>query len=320
MVGMSSILWRAAALLLSAILAVPVAAAPSVYPTGTTIYDPARTWSGFTVLTLLGTQAVVVIDMNGREVKRWDGFNNVAGGPARVLPGGVVIAANGAHPPHQESLEIVARDYDGKVLWRFDHSDEITQRTGEQRWSARQHHDWQRADFPGGYYSPDANPAATGGHTLLLTHSDRVQPAIADAPLEDDRLIEIDARGRVVWTWYASDHVDAFGFDSRARSAMRAAAAGPARGPTGGQAAGAPARGTFDWLHINSATWVGPNRWFDAGDERFAPDNVIVSSRQASFIAIVAHSGEIVWQLGPDFGRSPELRAIGQIIAQHHAH
>ena len=60
--------------------------AQSVYPTGTTIYDPERAWNGFTVLSLLDTQAVIVIDMNGNVVKRWEGFDISAGGPARVFP------------------------------------------------------------------------------------------------------------------------------------------------------------------------------------------------------------------------------------------
>ena len=81
----------------------------SVYPTGTTIYDPSQTWNGFTVLSPLRTQAVIVIDMNGNVVKQWDGFVNSAGGPARVLPDGVVMGANGSHAPHQESLELVGR-------------------------------------------------------------------------------------------------------------------------------------------------------------------------------------------------------------------
>ena len=41
------------------------------------------------VLSPLGTPAVVVIDMNGSVVKQWDGYNHSAGGPARVLPGGI---------------------------------------------------------------------------------------------------------------------------------------------------------------------------------------------------------------------------------------
>ena len=290
---------------LAAALAV---AAPSVYPTGTTIYEPARAWSGYTVLSLLQTRAVVVIDMNGNVVKRWEGFNNSAGGPARVLPGGVVVAAQGAHPPHQESLELVQQDFAGNVQWRFGRGEEITTREGQKVWSARQHHDWQREDFPAGYYSPDATPATTGGKMLLLTHANRMQPEVADVMLEDDRIIEIDADGTVLWEWFASDHLGEYGFDDRALAAIKSAADFSAQ------------RGSYDVLHINSATYVGPNRWFDAGDARFAPNNVIISSRQASFIAIVARDGSIVWRLGPDFSESEELRKIRQIIGQHHAH
>jgi arylsulfotransferase ASST len=98
------------------------------------------------------------------------------------------------------------------------------------------------------------------------------------------------------------------GFAPDARSAIKAARAFN------------EARGSFDWLHINSATYVGPNRWFDQGDKRFAPNNVIISSREASLLAIVGRDGSIVWRLGPDFNQSKELRAIRQIIGQHHAH
>jgi hypothetical protein len=283
-------------------------ASPTVYPTGTTIYDPARTWSGFTVISALGTQAVLVIDMNGHLVKRWDDYNNSAGGPARVLPGGVVIAAAGARPPHQESLEIIERDFEGKVLWQFGHNVQVPAADATNIWSLRQHHDWQRADFPGGYYSPDATPAATGAKTLILTHVSKLRPDIADVTLEDDRLIEVTPDGKIDWEWSAADHIGEFGFSAAARAAIKASP-----GPNA-------ARNGFDWLHTNAATYVGPNHWFDAGDMRFAPDNVLISSRQASLLAIVARNGSIVWQLGPDFSQTKPLQAIGQIIGQHNAH
>jgi hypothetical protein len=291
------------ALLVAAALA---AAAPTVYPTGTTLYEPAKAWNGYTVLSILDTPKAVVIDMNGRVVKEWADYNVSAGGPARVLPGGVVIATAGANPPHQEALALVARDFDGHELWRFDHNVQITPRDGEKVWSARVHHDWQRADFPAGYYSPSYTPKATGGSTLLLTHIETHNDAVAPVALEDDRLIEVDADGHITWEWKISDHLDAFRLDAGARAAIRSGATG--------------ARGTFDALHINSATFVGPNHWFDAGDARFAPENVIISSRQASFIAIIARDGKVAWQIGPDFSRSKEEQAIGQIIGQHHAH
>ena len=124
------------------------------------------------MLSPLATQAVLVIDMNGNVVKRWDDFNNSAGGPARVLPGGGVIAASGARPPYQESLELVQRDFDGNVVWSFDRSEQIELRDGGTVWSSRQHHDWQREDFPAGYYSPESTPATTGSNTLILTHTE----------------------------------------------------------------------------------------------------------------------------------------------------
>jgi hypothetical protein len=288
--------------------AIALTSAQTVYPTGTTIYDPDRAWNGYTVLSPLQTQAVLVIDMNGTVAKRWDGFNNSAGGPARVLPGGVVVAAGGARPPYQESLELIQRDFAGNVVWRFSRNEQITTRDGMTIWSARQHHDWQRESLPAGYYSPESTPAIEGGTTLILTHTNRTQSNVADVVLEDDRLIEVSWNGDIIWEWVASDHIGELGFAADARNAIKAAAAFN------------KARGSFDWLHINSATYVGPNRWFDQGDARFAPNNVIVSSREASLLAIVARDGRIVWRLGPDFSESPELRAIRQIIGQHHAH
>jgi hypothetical protein len=298
----------------SAVLAFAAAivlAGPSVYPTGTTIYDPARAWNGYTVLSPLGTPAAIVIDMNGNIVKQWNGYVSSAGGPARVLPGGVIVAAAGANPPRQESLELVQRDFEGNVVWRFDHNEQIDMREGQTKeaktiWASRQHHDWQREDFPAGYYSPDATPGVQHSNTLVLTHTNHIRPKVAPGVmLEDDRIIEVSWEGKILWEWVASDHIDEFHLDDDARKAIAAAPAG---------------RGEFDWLHVNSAAYVGPNHWFDEGDKRFAPTNLIISSRQASFIAVVARDGSIVWQLGPDFSASPELRAIRQIIGQHNAH
>jgi uncharacterized protein YuzE len=281
--------------------------APTVYPTGTTIYDPERSWSGFTVLSPLGEEAAIVIDMNGNVVKSWEGYRNSAGGPVRILPGGQVIAAVGANPPKQESLELVQKDFDGNVVWRFNRNRQIETSDGTTIWSARQHHDWQRENFPAGYYSPDFEPAAEGSNTLLLTHTTHSLPQVTESRLlDDDRLIEVNWDGEIIWEWTAGEHIDAFGFSEGAREAIASA---PGFG-----------RGEFDWIHINSAHYLGPNRYFDAGDQRFAPNNVIISSRQASLVSIVDRDGSIVWQLGPDFSATEEEQGIGQIIGQHHAH
>ena len=64
---------------------------------------------------------------------------------------------------------------------------------------------------------------------------------------------------------------------------------------------------------------LGPNKWYDAGDERFHPDNIIVDGREANIIFIISKAtGKITWKIGPDYDTSPELKAIGWIIGQHH--
>jgi hypothetical protein len=62
-------------------------------------------------------------------------------------------------------------------------------------------------------------------------------------------------------------------------------------------------------------------RAHDAGDERFHPDNVIWSSREANIMAIVSRStGKLVWTLGPRFDATEALIKLGWIIGQHHVH
>jgi hypothetical protein len=72
---------------------------------------------------------------------------------------------------------------------------------------------------------------------------------------------------------------------------------------------------------MNSMSLLGPNKWFDQGDERFHPDNIVWCGRNTNIIAITdKKTGKIVWQVGPDFTATQELRKLRQIVGQHHAH
>ena len=79
--------------------------------------------------------------------------------------------------------------------------------------------------------------------------------------------------------------------------------------------------GVGDYLHVNCMSYLGPNKWYEHGDMRFKPDNVIFDCREANILAILdKESGKIVWKIGPDFNATPELRKLGWIIGQHHFH
>ena len=65
---------------------------------------------------------------------------------------------------------------------------------------------------------------------------------------------------------------------------------------------------------------MGPTQWYDAGDERFTPENLLFSSRVANIIGIINREGNIVWRMGPDYTQSAALKELGQIIGQHNPH
>ncbi len=289
-------------------LAAAVYAVPSVYPTGTTIYDPDRAWNGYTVFIAPEEVGAIVVDMNGNTVKHWEGYHGGAGGPARILPGGYVLAAGPTRPPHQESNALIQMDFEGNVVWQFDRLEQVPAPDGETIWTARQHHDWQREGLHAGYYSPEHATVAEGGRTLVLVHMNHTLPNVSPNVLEDDRIIEISADGEILWDWNFGEHIDELGFSDRARELLLEE-----------RDLGNSTRG-FDWMHVNSATWLGPNRMYDAGDERFHPDNIIISSRYANLTAIIARDGSIPWRLGPDYSETEGGREIGQVQGQHNPH
>ena len=164
-----------------------------------------------------------------------------------------------------------------------------------------------------GYYVPGSDPKTNSGNTLILAHKNVHVPAISDKMLLDDVIYEVDWDGDIVWEWKVSDHFEELGFDAIARNLMY-------RDPNYYTGFG-NSHIAGDWVHTNSMSVLGPNKWYDAGDKRFHPDNIIIDCRDANIILIIEKAtGNIVWKIGPYFDQTPELRKLGWIIGQHHAH
>lgn len=157
---------------------------PTVYPTGVTVYDPERSYSGYTIFQAASVGALL-IDMNGREVQLWKGLQ---GFPNKLLPGGQVFGSTGERNPRhgaQDQLDLVQVDWDGRVVWRFDQLEHVTDPGETPRWMARQHHDYQREGNPVGYYALGQDPLTDRGNTLVLVHENVRDPRISERPLLD---------------------------------------------------------------------------------------------------------------------------------------
>ena len=260
-----------------------------------------------------GSDPIVLIDLDGNVVHEW----KMGAHPLIVLPGGTLIGSSrprlGKDPlvaergaDYVEAIELGQETWDGKLEWSFSNWDD----GGTGVMMCRQDDDYQREGNPVGYYAP-GQEFVKHGNTLILAHRNRVIPEISDKILQDDVIYEIDWNGKLVgFPWYMGDHFDEFGLDKAAKEALY-------QNPHYKDSTG-----FGDYLHTTSMSWLGKNHWYDkTGDERFNPENIIVSARYACFVAIIDRkTGNFVWKVGPDFSKGSPEHKLGQFIGQHHAH
>lgn len=283
---------------------------PTVFPTGTTIYDPEKCQSGYTLFSG-EMKGAILVDMNGEIVRHWKEFQ---GFPNKMIKGGHLFGSLGTRDTdaaYQDFEDVTEVDWDGNVEWSFNHNQLVTDPDTGEHWVARQHHDYQIEGNPVGYAVPGQESTQDFNKVLILTHNDVAKPKISPQLLLEDRLIEVDREGNLLWEWNMLDHFNEFNMSEAQKNVMYR---DPNTQPTGESGEG-------DIFHVNCASYLGPNHWFDEGDERFAPDNIIMDSREANIMWIVSReSGKVVWQIGPDYTQTREMRVFGTLVGPHHSH
>ncbi|MES2262407.1 MAG: aryl-sulfate sulfotransferase [Pseudomonadota bacterium] len=299
------------ALAIAAVLATTAAmAGSSVFPTGVTRYDPAKAYNSYVVFSGQDKKTHL-IDMNGNEVHQWanEGFPPVLLDPA--LTGGKrgnILLQLGNQPGVSSgnglgNKSIGELDWQGNVVWQWGataqqdaYAAPQLQTAAVPGGAAKQHHDWRRLP---------------NGNTLVLANLVHSVSGFKAAQVLDDVIYEVTPSGSIAWKWVASEHLEEFGFSADALKLVRGAE------PRGGSAA-------VDYLHVNNMSVLGPNKWYEQGDKRFHPDNILIDSREANFIVIIdKQTGKVVWNLGPDYPaiQSSKLpRPVDQIIGLHDAH
>jgi hypothetical protein len=253
--------------------------------------------NGYTLI-CPGSGPAFLIDMNKSVIHTW----SLHGFPAKMLPGGSIIGDLEGNDM-DEYRYIAQEDWQGNIVWEY------------HNWSggwARQHHDFEREGNPVGYYAPGQD-FVENGTTLVLARSTLINRSInLIMPLDDDVIYEVDWRGNLTgFVWHANEHYKEMGFSIWARLGILH------------QVLPYLFRSTFQgWLHMNTISELGKNHWYDEGDSRFNPRNIILDSRQASFMAIIDRdTGKIVWRIGPDYSKNTEIgKKIGPIIGMHNAH
>ena len=264
----------------------------SVFPTGTTIYYPEKCYNSLILYDGRNGRSFL-IDMGGNLVHSWP----YTGFPVEMIDPKINNGLRG-HILCQKESEVYSCetllivDWDANIVWEW----------GKKApgGAARQNHDL--APLP-------------NGNILLVAFLLSSIPEVSDKPVNDQIFYEVTRDGEIVWKWISSEHIDEFGFTDKKKALLFSDKMRP--------------RSSI--FVINDMAPLGSNKWFNSGDERFHPDNIMIDSREGSFIAIIEKkTGKIVWQMGPDYPGSYDHskrsftgslpRPVDAISGQHDAH
>ncbi len=257
----------------------------SVYPIGTTLYQPQKCSGGHTIL--WSGRRVVLIDMNGRTVNEWHARSDVTEASvdrARLLGNGNVLVQRGGMMSEDGVLEEIA--WDGEIAWRW-----IPEGQVPHSLLLGPHHDVFR--------KPDGNTLTICREAVPDEHLAGIRdPRFQGQTIYGDAIVEVSPAGEVVWLWHAYEHLD---LNHDRILASPEWFAGPHNSTV------------CDWTHVNTVQALPENRWFNAGDERFRPGNVLISPRNLDTVYLIdRESSHVVWEYTGDY--------FGGLSGQHEPH
>ena len=160
---------------------------------------------------------------------------------------------------------ILEYDWDGNVVWKYAPP------------PGKPHHDLRRLP---------------NGNTLVLTYvtvpkeymkvvKDIESPWFGTLKrkkikLRGDGILEVTPKGEIVWEWNAHEHLDLNKFS--------------------------PICGLTDWTHGNTVFPLPENKWYDAGDKRFKPGNIMYNPRNLDEVYIIdKDTKEVVWRFNHNY-------------------
>ncbi|MCB9030642.1 MAG: aryl-sulfate sulfotransferase [Deltaproteobacteria bacterium] len=238
---------------------------------GISVYNQALSFPGLTLIAENGSAEVKLINQLGETKHKW----NVDVERARLLPNCNLLVIHGSKWGLQNEpwmhLRSKVREYSwsGEVVW-------------EHKIPQRPHHDIQRLE---------------NGNTLVITRArvpteyrtNITDPVRLDARILTDGIEEISPSGEIVWEWKFYETFDA-----------NRCGAGPCK-PSGLTPPPGAKRVTFDWTHLNTVQPLPENKWYDSGDARFKPGNLVIIARNWSTIFILdKETKQAVWEYRGD--------------------
>ena len=200
-------------------------------PTELRFWDKAKAFNGYTLFGTRGTS--YLIDMEGRVLHTWPIGTN-----PRLLDNGNLLDALRDDPSGFPGFREL--DWEGKAVWEY----------VEKREGYAPHHDWvrifnKRLNAPTTLYI--ANKALSQQQAIAAGADPRKGPYDG---VQMDAIVEVDAKGNVVWEWWFFDHVIQDLDPSKENYAGKGETVADYPGKININLPGRPLR--RDWLHCNA--------------------------------------------------------------------
>lgn len=257
----------------------------TVYPTGTTIYNPDACASGYTIY--WQSNVVYLIDMNGTSINEWHietDSNPASVDRARLLENGDVLVQRGGMMSTDGLLQQYSWDH--TLVWEW-----IPENIIPHHNLLGPHHDVFR--------KPDGGTLAICRERVPDSYLANLRdPGWRNQVIYGDAIVEVDSLGKVVWLWHSHEHLD---LNHRRLLASEQWPPGKYNSTV------------CDWTHVNTVQAIPENRHFDSGDDRFRPGNVLISPRQLDTVYIIDHdTHNVLWEYTGDY--------FGGLSGQHEPH
>ena len=257
----------------------------TIYPLGTTLYVPTKCWNGYTIL--WKRDLVKLIDMNGRVVNEWPFHltrTDAGVDRAHLLKDGHILVQRGGMMSENGLIE--EYDWDHHQVWQYIPEDKMPHHH-----LLGPHHDVYR--LKNGNTLTICREAVPDSYLQQLR-----EPRFVNRTIYGDAILEITPAGDIAWIWHCYEHLDLNHYRILASPEWH----------------GGPYNSTIcDWTHVNTVRPLPENHWYDAGDQRFKPGNVMISPRGLDTVYLIDRdSSQVVWEYSGDY--------FGGLSGQHEPH
>ena len=261
---------------------------PSVYPTGTTFYSPSKAYNSYILVPqddkLYNSRDAKYRDMRAKKSEKTIESSGTASGAVSNMSTSVKLIDMDGNVMHRWSVTPTPNRRD--ILLPNGHLLTINSKSStveERDWDSNVVWEYKCEYKPHHYVTRLAN-----GNTLILCEGPVPTSRLKDVKnvtvpwwgtirrkgvkLVGDSIIEVTPDKKIVWRWNAGDDPD---MDVNTFS---------------------PENVVPDWTHGNTASVIPANHWYDEGDKRFKPGNIIYNPRNHDkFVIIDKDSKKIVY-------------------------